>query len=184
MRLMTMTKSEPAAPLASSVTGFGVGTAIRTENGAQAVETLRPGDRVITRYGKPVNILAVTETLPEQTVIRVDRNAFGQTTPRRDLVVGSGQLVMLTAPILDWLFDCTAALLPVRHLTCIAGINEIVLDRPQPLLRLQLDAPRIVFGSGLAMATESMGQDHAIRTLAASEVALLKDHIGELVAAA
>ena len=184
MRLMTMADRQNATPVEPVQNGFAQGTAIRTEHGARAVETLRPGDSVITRYGKPVQVVQVTEVQVSGPAVKVRKDAFNHGTPRRDLLVAPNQLVMLTAPVLEWLFDCTAALLPVRHLTKIDGVEMIELQSPTIMYRIELDAPRIVFGSGLAMATASMGDGHPIRTLKESDVVELQDHIKELVAAA
>ena len=184
MRLMNMADRQSATPVTHLQAGFAEGTSIRTEHGARAVETLRPGDKVITRYGKPVAIENVRSMDSHGTVIRVGRNAFNFGTPRRDLFLAPDQLVMLTAPVLEWLFDCTAALIPVRHLTAIRGVEEITLTQPQRMISMDLDAPRIVFGSGLAMATSPLGESHPIRTLSPKDIAELQDHVVELVAAA
>lgn len=183
MRLMSMGDQNTATPVDPAISGFAEGTAIRTEHGARAVETLVPGDKVITRYGKPVAISRIAQAETTGPLVRVSKNAFNQGTPRRDLLVAPDQMIMLTAPLLEMLYDCNAALLPIRHMTCLDGVEEVTLSSPVRLLTLELDAPRIIFGSGLAMATRAMGAGHPIKTLDDADVALLHDHIDELVAA-
>lgn len=183
MRLMNMADHKTAAAVSKTVSGFAEGTAIRTEHGARAVETLAEGDKVITRYGKPVAINRIVTTETTGPLVHVAKNAFSQGTPRREMLVAPDQMIMLTAPVLEWLYDCTAALLPIRHLTCLDGVQEVSLSTPVRVLTLELDAPRIIFGSGLAMATRAMWAGHPIKTLNDTDVALLHDHIDELVAA-
>ncbi len=184
MRLMSMGEQRDAAAVNPVMTGFAQGTAIRTENGARAVETLRKGDTVITRYGKPVSVEDVVATPFVGSAIRINKNALSPGTPRRDLIVASDQLIMLTAPVLEWLFDCNAALVPAKHLTELDGVNAVQLTEPMEMIRLTLDAPRIVFGSGLALATSAMAPGHPIRALDDSDVVLLKNHIDDLIVAA
>jgi len=82
---------------------FMAGTRIRTPEGEAAIETLKPGDLVLTREGvvKPVNWLGKQTVSPRFAdplrvlPIRIRAGALGENTPSRDLLVSPDHALLV-----------------------------------------------------------------------------------------
>jgi hypothetical protein len=158
------------ASLAADISGLVAGTQVATPGGAVPVETLRPGDMVLTRAGPPARVTRIArramaaETLaqvPVARAVRLRANALGHLLPRRTLLLAPGQMVMVrdvAAP--------AAALvngISIRRSAAAAGLVYI---------GVRLDTPLAIRGAilaeGLACATTLLCCDSdAVLTLRA-----------------
>ena len=132
--------------------GFPVGTRVRTEHGERAVETLKPGDRVVTRHGKLVEVFGVGLCSSKgcESPIRISKHALGGGLPRRDVILAPDQSVLLADPLLEQLFDCTTALVSARDLVALDGVEPVENLEASTMVHVQCSAPEVLFCSGLS----------------------------------
>lgn len=138
------------AATADAATGIAFGSVVLTAQGERAVETLSPGDRVITRDGIRRLSAAITDELTG-TVVRISASALGHDRPEADVLLAPGQLILLR----DWraqaLYGRTAALVPVSRLTdgeyiCVQEARTI------QVVTLCFEQPCVVYVNGLEIA--------------------------------
>jgi len=137
---------------AVELTGFPVGTRVRTEHGERSVETLQAGDRVITRHGKLISVKSVElGSVPaDKAPVMILKGALGGGLPRRDLMIAPDQNILLADPLLEHLFDCSTAMVSARDLIGLDGIEEVSNIMPLAYVQVQFEAPEVLFCSGLA----------------------------------
>ncbi len=104
---------------------FTPGTLILTDRGEVAVETLRPGDLVMTRdnglqpirwVGRKELDFAQLVALPALRPVRIAAGAMGLNTPARDLLVSPQHRVMIEGPWAEMLFGDAEVLVAATHL--------------------------------------------------------------------
>ncbi|HPD92669.1 MAG: Hint domain-containing protein [Rhodobacter sp.] len=97
------------APRRAGVICFLPGTAIATPHGARAIETLAPGDRVLTRDNGPQPVVWRGETRlsgaelflhPHLRPLRIRADALARGRPEGDLLISPGHRLLLRAPAL------------------------------------------------------------------------------------
>lgn len=110
---------------------FTPGTLIATPCGERPVETLAPGDLVLTGDGAAVPVLFLHHRVfgpqslaerPNCHPIRIEAGALGGGLPRRPMILSLQHRVVLRSPIIQRMFDCDEILGPVGHLTEAPGI--------------------------------------------------------------
>ncbi|WP_425051820.1 Hint domain-containing protein [Psychromarinibacter sp. S121] len=79
---------------------FGPGTGIATPDGPAAVETLKPGDRVLTAEGQEVPVLWIGRQTQRPRffdvgLVRLRKGALGDGLPARDLMVTSDHALLI-----------------------------------------------------------------------------------------
>jgi len=74
--------------------GLGVGTPVLAQQGAVAVETVAPGDRLITRNGARTVVAVEIGILPATVLVYLPKGALGRDCPQSDLVLAPGQPVL------------------------------------------------------------------------------------------
>ena len=137
---------------------FTPGVLIRTATGAQAVETLRPGDPVWTADGGPRPLLRLLSSAfgPEELRARpalrpvlIRANAFGPGRPRRDLRVSPQHRLLLRdwRAALNW--GAEEVLVPARALVDGRRILVDQLADRVTYLHLVFAAHEIVESEGL-----------------------------------
>ena len=96
-----------------TVVCFGVGTGIRTPDGDVAIETLQPGDQVVTLTANGTAVQAVkwvghrrinltTHPRPEQVApIRIQRHAFAENVPVRDVIVSPDHAIFVDGKLIS-----------------------------------------------------------------------------------
>jgi hypothetical protein len=161
---------------------FAPGTRIATPFGQRAVETLAPGDAVLTARGRARRVTWVGQWRPDardpaQRAVRVRAGAFGPGLPARDLVVSPGHglwfagAVVPAAALVDGVRVLREAPPPAYvHFACAR--HEVVLAeglavesflspegghgaRDVPLVAAPL--PRLEHGAALAALRASLG---------------------------
>ena len=157
---------------------FLPGTPIETETGWRAVETLQPGDRLMTRDNGAQPLIWRDETrlsgaelflYPHLRPVRLRRGALGGDCPERDLLVSPGHRVLTRAP--DALFGGGEVLITARDLIGAPGVGwDFTLDSVT-YIHLMLPRHEILNAAGLgcdsfhpALADAALLKRHA-RTL-------------------
>ncbi|MAQ86286.1 MAG: hypothetical protein CMH12_24330 [Maritimibacter sp.] len=128
----------------TNVNCFAVGTAIACPDGAVPVETLMPGDRVLTADGRCVTLRWVgrqsVRSSPETMPVRIATGALGQDVPSRDLVVTGDHGL-----ILDDVIVVASALVGMP------GIDWVPLSDLPPafdVFHLETDAHEVLLANG------------------------------------
>lgn len=136
---------------------FCAGTDIATPTGLCRVETLRPGDSVLTEDGRAVQIAWVGHSDytaaqlardPALRPVRVPANAFGPGLPVRDLDLSPQNRIVVEGAACELLFGMPRAFVIARHLLgSIAHTPDT--DDGVTYVHLLLDSHGIVVGNGL-----------------------------------
>jgi hypothetical protein len=138
--------ADPAPFAARGVACFAAGTAILLVNGEKAVETLAPGDLIITASGaaRRVKWVATSVHRPSACLhpheihpVRILAGAFGEGLPRRDLRVSPGHAIFVDG-----------VLIPAGHL--INGAT-IVSEEAEWVryYHVELDSHDVILAEGL-----------------------------------
>ncbi len=113
---------------------FTPGTAIATPQGEVAVETLRAGDRVLTRDNGIQKLSWVGQRRisdfelrrrPEWQPILVRAGALGPNVPERDLLVSPNHRLLVTEPRAALYFEENEVLAAAKYLTDLSGIDQV-----------------------------------------------------------
>ena len=138
---------------------FTAGTLIATPGGAAAVETLAPGDPVLTRdHGaQPVRWVGLrryraTELAarPELRPVRIAAGALGQGMPARDLVVSPQHRILVANRIAARMFGVPEVLVAAKKLTGLPGVAVEPAGRGVTYVHIAFDAHQIVTANGAA----------------------------------
>jgi serralysin len=156
---------------------FTPGTEILTETGLRRVETLRPGDRIITR-DDGVQTLAWTGqkdlgigqliAAPELAPITIKAGALGQGLPVRDMAVSPNHRMLIASEKSRLLFDEPEVLVAAKHLLGRPGITQHVPNAVR-YFHLMFERHQVVLSDGtwtesFQPASHSIsGLDHAAR---------------------
>lgn len=110
---------------------FAAGTRIMTDQGERAVESLQPGDLVLSHDGALVPLrMALSRRLhrtdlfkyPKLRPVRIVAGAVGQSLPRRDLLVSRQHRMLVQSRIAQRMFGTDAVLISAARMTAIPGI--------------------------------------------------------------
>lgn len=147
---------------AAGVICFTQGTRIATPEGPKLVETLRLGDRVLTRDNGPQPVEWIGSrrmsgarlfAMPQLRPVRVCAGAFGIERPDQELLVSPEHRILLSGPVARELFNTSEVLVAAKDL--IDG-HQIVRDvhlQSVSYIHLLLPAHNVLWANGVA--TES-----------------------------
>lgn len=133
-----------------ALSGIGPGTPVMTMIGARPVETLAPGDRLVTRAGvRVLRGLSVTEA--RVAMVGFPAGTLGHDRPQEALLLAPGQGVLIR----DWrakaLFGQTQAVVPAARLVD-GRLVQRMAEASVRLFTLHLDGHQIVQAGGLDLA--------------------------------
>ena len=142
---------------------FRHGTMILTDQGERAVETLRPGDRVMTRdhgwqairwIGSRRVDGSLLRAFPKMRPVRIGAGTLGPDLPRRDLYVSQQHRILVGSRIAERIFGQPEVLVAARFLTGIPGIAVDESDDGLDYFHLLFNRHEIVISEGAQ--TESL----------------------------
>lgn len=151
----------PAADLAFPIC-FTPGTAIATPSGLRPVESLSPGDQVLTRDHGPQTVRWIGRTeisaktlsaRPAFRPVRISAGALGDGLPLRDLVVSQQHRILVTGWKTELMFGEPGVLVAARHLVGRPGIVLEAAATGVTYVHLMFDRHEILAANGAA--TES-----------------------------
>jgi len=132
------------------ITGVPAGTLVMTRRGAVAVETLDPGDHIITRNTGFAPLTHIQRDTVEIPAILITAGSLGPTQPEHDLILPAAQPVLVR----DWraraIFGQAQALVRAEALTDGEFIRALG-PREMQLIRLHFDRPRVIYAGGLEL---------------------------------
>ena len=136
---------------------FSAGTGIATPSGSRPVETLRPGDLVLTEGGRAVQVVwvglshfsaAQLAENPAVRPIRIPAHAVRPGCPERDLDLSPQHRIVLDGPACELLFGLPRVFVVANHL--VGTLAEVVEDAEGvTYVHLLLEEHEILLGNGL-----------------------------------
>lgn len=152
---------------------FASGSLIETESGPRPVESLRPGDRVITADGsaKPL-VWAYRSTQSPQALrrnprlrpVRILAGALGAGLPHRDLLVSRQHRILVRSRIVERMFGTREVLVAAIRLTALPGIFVDESVKQVDYVHLLFERHEIVFAEGVE-AESLLAGPHALEAL-------------------
>lgn len=174
--------TDPFQPI--SIICFADGTLIDTPSGPVPVETLRPGDMVLTRDSGPLPLRwvgrrEVTPNMlrlqPDLTPIAVAQGTFGPNMPSADLVLSPNHRLLLSDWRVEMLFGDPSVLAAVQFLQERDGIIRHAVPEGIGYNHLLFDRHEIVTANGLPCESLFPGPEalNALDDSALSEIRAL-----------
>lgn len=133
------------------------GTLIATTQGPRAVETLLPGDMILTRdnAAQPLRWLgrcelsaAAVRANPKLSPILIREGALGAGLPVRDLCVSPQHRMLINSRITQRMFGQSGVLVPAVKLLGLPGITQMAPTQGAVYCHLLFDQHEIVFAEG------------------------------------
>lgn len=146
---------------------FTVGTLIDTARGPRPVETLRPGDLILTRdHGpQPLRWLCRTHLPPDRLArdphlrpVRIRRDAFGPGCPARDMAVSPQHRLLITGWRAELFFGSDEILVAAKALLNDISVRLDPGAGPVGYFHLLLDRHEVVTADGLLTESLHAGQ--------------------------
>lgn len=135
----------------STNVGLVAGSIVLSANGEVPVETLAPGDGVITRNAGMVPVRTVECAHITEEAVGVKADALGPGRPAQNVILPASQPVLVR----DWraklLHGAAQAVMPVGCLIDEEFITALG-RRPISLVRLGFDAPYVIYVDGLELS--------------------------------
>lgn len=136
----------------TDLTGVTLGSAVMTLRGLRRVETLSPGDRIVTRSAGALPIERIKRCSFVTRAVYIIAGSMGHHQRDRDTLLPAAQCVLLR----DWrakaLTGQETALVPARALVD----GEFVRDlgyMPVSVIRLFCAAPHVIYADGMELGT-------------------------------
>ncbi|MFN3663539.1 Hint domain-containing protein [Yoonia sp.] len=154
------------------LTCYVTGTAILTPTGEEPIETLAPGDLVITKdHGpRPIRWIgkSTVKAMGKLAPVRIAAGALGPNLPARDLLVSRQHRMLVASAICKRMFGADEILIPAIKLIALPGVDIVESSTDVTYVHLMTDTHDVIFAEGApsetlltgAMAIEALGPDH------------------------
>ncbi len=135
--------------------GVAAGTSVLTLRGAVPVETLVPGDKVITRNGARSLVsveMAMLETAP---VVRISKGVLGKDRPEAEMIVAPAQPILIR----DWRARAMTGLDQAVMLAERLADGEYIRTETREdvrLVTLRFETAQVIYAAGLELACEAV----------------------------
>jgi hypothetical protein len=138
--------------------GMLCGTMVMTLAGEVPVESIAPGDRIITRRGmRKVTSVVMTE-VEQARVVRIAPNSLGVERPKAEIVVSPEQQLFLR----DWrakaMYNVDEALVSAARLCDGEYMRQEVMAEAY-FFSLHFEMPEVIYADGLELACAPMTVD-------------------------
>ena len=148
-----------ATPLKSvsrqNVAGLTEGTTVMTLDGEKSVESLKAGDRVITRDAGMSVLREIRSTKAKTSAIKIKAGSLGHTRPEKDMTVGPDTLVHIR----DWrakaLFGADVATVKAKRLLDGEFVSE-ESEAAMMVYELVFDRQHVIYADGLEVASTNV----------------------------
>ena len=179
--------AEPAGDLAETVPCFTPGTLIATPRGERRVESLREGDRIITRDNGIQEIRWVGHKAlmgrdlrhaPHLQPVVIQAGALGNGLPERDIMVSPNHRMLVAGERTLLHFDEGEVLAAAKHLIGAAGVHQVEAARID-YVHFMFDRHEVVLSNGAWTESFQPG-DYSLRGIGAGQRAELLELFPEL----
>lgn len=162
-----VTSQGSTTPTELEPTCFTPGTLIRTPTGERPVETLEPGDLVLTLDKGSVPVCFAhkrtldTEHLannPNHCPVLFRAGSMGQDLPVRDLIVSPQHRMLLRSPIVERMFGEPEILVPACQLVGQPGVTRISPAEGVEYVHILLDHHGVMFAENTATESLFLGE--------------------------
>ena len=149
---------QPDVPFSGGVICFTPGTRISTPDGPRAVETLREGDRVLTKDNGPQELLwiggrrmtgARLYTMPHLRPVRISASAFGIERPEESFLVSPEHRMIVKGAVARSLFNTPEVLVAAKDLVNGTTIFPDRSVREVTYIHMLLDSHQVVWANGV-----------------------------------
>lgn len=182
---------DPFPPEPTDPVCFVTGTLIETVQGPRAVETLEPGDLVLTADHGPVPLRlslfsAMTpgalQRRPELLAIRISAGALGTGLPDRDLLVSPQHRILVRSKIAQRMFGTDEVLVAAKQLLQMDGIDIATELTTFRYYHLVFDRHEIVISNGAQSESLYPGSEalRCIGQAAREEIYTLFPHLRDI----
>lgn len=161
---------ESFAEITRVVPCFTPGTMIATPRGEVAVETLKAGDRILTRdngiqtinwVGQKRLEFMELKKAPQLRPILIAAGALGDGMPERDMMVSPTHRMLITSHKAELYFGQSEILVPAKYMLAIEGVS--VSDQPYvTYIHMMCDNHEIVLADG-AWSESFQPGDHTLK---------------------
>ncbi len=136
---------------------FTPGAQIMTQHGPRAVETLREGDKVLTRDNgfQELRWSGATTLDPARLVfeerfrpVLIRKDALGEGCPARDMMVSPQHRMLRTGPVAQLYFDENEVLVAAKNLTGMKGISRVAPQAGVTYIHMLFDRHEVVMADG------------------------------------
>ncbi|MXU65851.1 Hint domain-containing protein [Oceanomicrobium pacificus] len=165
---------------------FTKGALIDTQAGPRAIETLAPGDMVLTWDDGPQPLrwigsrtVALSGTAARMRPVRIRAHAFGPDTPSRDLIVSPQHRMLVAGPVAQLYFDTSEVLAPAAGLVGASGVLRDEDAASVTYWHMLFDRHQIVMADGVWSESLFLG-DLTLDMLQTDHVAEVLDLFPEL----
>jgi hypothetical protein len=157
-----------AAPNVVAPACFVAGTPIDTPDGPRAVETLGPGDLVLTldRGAQPLRWTGgrrhgAAELARDADLrpVRIARGALGPGCPARDILVSPQHCIYLRGPEVELAFGEPGGLARACHLVGLEGVEEVSPPAPVHYVHLLLAHHELLGSAGMLSESFNPGPE-------------------------
>lgn len=139
---------------AATQSGLCADTIVLTMNGERRADTLRAGDRLITRDAGMAYLKSVTLHHVQMDAIRIKAGSLGHTRPPEDVILPCETQILVR----DWranaLFGQTQALVRACDLKDGEYVS-LLKDQQLTVVRLIFERPHIIYAGGLELACQT-----------------------------
>ncbi|WP_370212764.1 Hint domain-containing protein [Roseovarius sp.] len=152
---------------------FTPGTLIATPEGCRPVESLRPGDAVITRdngirelcwAGRKDLTPAMLETNKQLKPVLIRRDALGPGLPDRDMMVSPNHRMLLVSQMAEMMFGEREVLVPAKHLTGLDGVDRVGHAHGVSYVHVMCEQHEVILANGTWSESFQPG-DEAMRAV-------------------
>jgi hypothetical protein len=181
----TFVNNQTPTPGAADVC-FAAGTRVMTPSGAVPVESLRPGDLVMTRdHGAQPLVwvwsasqsVAAMAANPRLRPVHIARHALGAGLPLRDLYLSQQHRVLVASPIADRIFDAAEVLIAAKTLCDLPGVSVIMPAHDITYVHLMLATHEVLIAEGTPSESLFLGRQ-ALQSMDGAALAELRMILG------
>lgn len=134
--------------------GLVAGCPVLTLSGVRPVETIQPGDRVITRNGTRSVLAVDTVVLSMGRVVRISEGVLGKDRPEADVCVTPDQPILIR----DWrakaLVGTAQAVVAAKDL-CDGDYIRAEDQAELRIVSLRFAGPEVIYAAGLELGCEA-----------------------------
>jgi hypothetical protein len=154
----------PERPLAA----LGQGTRIKTIDGEKPVETLVPGDLVMTLDNgfQPLRWIGHTGCAPSEQqmrpalgAVKIRAGALGVALPAQDVTVSAGYRVLVQSRFAERLWGCKEVLIAAGDLVGLTGVTRSSATAALDYWQLLFDQHQIIWANGMQAESLFAGPD-------------------------